>query len=170
MASERKISRQYGTGKIRADYAHVGLYDVQQRRLWIAKKRFGVVPIRVSHARLLAGGGPATSTADKDKYLCYWFYTPGCGSGFVHGYPIEWAEGHLLVRLDPNWDHATGKFVPPTDTARVDRNTEQQYQWGQKIFDAYTALGPKFPVSWHMIGPRATESMFYIQRIETPGV
>ena len=163
---QRKVSRQYCTGRLRADYAHVGLFDVEQRRTWIAKKRFGVVPIRVSHARLLAGGGHETSTADKDRFVCYWFHTPGTGSGFVHGYPIEWGEGHVLVRLDPSWNYATCRFVASTDTAKVDRNIEQQYQWGQRIFQSYVGLKPKFAVSWHMIGPRATDSMFYIQRVE----
>jgi hypothetical protein len=41
-----------------------------------------------------------------------------------------------------------------------------QYEWGRKIFDLYASRAPKFPLSWHMIGPRATDSMFYIQRVE----
>ncbi len=169
MGEERKISRQYCTGKVRADYAHVGLFDVPQRRYWIAKKRFGVNPIRVSHARLLAGGGEDASTADKDRFVCYWFHTPGTGSGFVHGYPIEWGEGHLLIRLDPNWDYAQRRFIPSTHTKQIDHNVEQQYDWGRKLYDMYLALKPKFPLSWHMIGPRATDSMFYIQRAESAG-
>ncbi len=164
--NERKISRQYCTGKLRCDYAHVGLHDVEAGRLWIAKKRFGVSPIRVSHARLLSDGSSSTSTADKDRYQCYWFHTPGTGSGYVQGYPIEWNEGHLLIRLDPSWNYATRQLIPATDTAKIERNIEQQYQWGQKMFKTYLDLKPKFPFSWHMIGPRARDSMFYIERQE----
>jgi hypothetical protein len=166
VAAERRINKQYCTDKLRVDYAHVGLYDIDQKSVWIAKKRWGTIPVRVSHARLLIGGTQDTSTAEKDRFLCYWFHTPGTGEGYVHGYPIEWDEGHLLVRLDPNWNYLTRSFIPPTDTAHLERNIEMQYEWGRKIFDLYASRAPKFPLSWHMIGPRATDSMFYIQRVE----
>lgn len=166
MAADRSINKSYCTNAIRVDYAHVGLYDVTDRQTWIAKKKWGTVPVRVSHARLLKGGTQDTSTADKDKFVCYWYHTPGTGEGYVHGYPIEWDEAHLLIRLDPNWSYATKKFIPNTDARRVEKNIEQQYAWGQTIFDAYAKKNPKFPLSWHMIGPRAADSMFYIQRVE----
>lgn len=148
------------------DYAHVGLYDVKQRQVWIAKKKWGVTPVRVSHAKLLVGGTQDTSTAEKDRFICYWYHTPGTGEGFVHGYPIEWDEAHLLIRLDPNWSYISRRFIPNTDTARIEKNIEQQYQLGKTIFEAYASKKLKFPLSWHMIGPRAADSMFYIQRIE----
>lgn len=160
----KTINPRYSTDKLTAAYAHVGLYDVVESRMWIAKKRFNTEPVRVSHARLILGGTHDTSTADKDKFICYWLHTPGVGSGLVHGYPIDWSEGHLLVRLDPNWDYRNRAWVARTETARVEKNIDQQYAWGRKLFDAYVQLEPSFPVSWHMIGPRAAESMFYIQR------
>ncbi|MBI1336042.1 MAG: hypothetical protein GC164_03665 [Phycisphaera sp.] len=166
MPDDRKINKQYCTDKVRVDYAHVGLYDVQTRSMWIAKKRWGVVPVRVSHARLLVGGTNDTSTADKDRFVCYWYHTPGTGQGYVHGYPIEWDEGQLLVRLDPNWNYLTREFIPNSDTAKIEKNIEQQYAWGKKIFEAYAGRKPSFPLSWHMIGPRPADSMFYIQRVE----
>jgi len=84
----------------------------------------------------------------------------------VHGYPIEWDEGHLLIRLDPNWSYHAQKFIPSTDTAKIERNIEQQYEVGKRIFEAYCVKKPKHPLSWHMIGPRPADSMFYIQRVE----
>lgn len=166
MATTPAINTAFCTDKLRVDYAHVGLFDVGERRIWIAKKRWGITPVRVSHAKLLVGGTQDTSTADKDRFVCYWFHTPGTGRGHVHGYPIEWEEGHLLVRLDPNWNYETRRFVPNTDTARIEKNIDQQYQWARRIFDAYVAKGADFPISWHMIGPRAADSMFYIHRHE----
>ncbi len=166
MPSDLRIDTRHSTAKLRADYAHVGLYEATSGQLWIAKQRFGVVPVRVSHARLLVGGTNDTSTAEKDRFLCYWFHTPGTGEGYVHGYPIEWDEGHLLVRLDPNWNYLTKQFIPNTDTAKIEQNVEQQYKWGRRIFDAYLAMRPRFPISWHMIGPRPADSMFYVQRAE----
>ncbi len=148
------------------DYPHVGLMDVRDKRVFIARKRWGVSPVRVSHARLLVGGTQDTSTADKDRFVCYWYHTPNSGEGFVHGYPIEWSEGHLLVRLDPNWNYMTRKFIPNSDIAKVERNIEQQYKWGQNIFKSYADRKRKFPMSWHMIGPRAADSMFYVERVE----
>jgi len=166
--AERVINKQHCTDKVKVDYAHVGLYDVGDQRLWIAKKKWGVTPVRVSHAKLLVGGTQDTSTAEKDRFICYWYHTPGTGEGYVHGYPIEWEEAHLLVRLDPNWNYRTKAFIPSTDTAKVERNIEQQYDWGRRIFEAYASKHPKFPLSWHMVGPRAADSMFYIERVE-PG-
>jgi len=165
-ASTKKINKSYCTDVIHVEYAHVGLFDVSDKKIWIAKKKWGVVPVRVSHARLLVGGTNDTSTADKDKYICYWYHTPNTGEGFVHGYPIEWDEGHLMIRLDPNWDYTTCTFIPNSDTVKVEKNIEQQYNWGQKIFEMYKAQNPKFPLSWHLVGPRASDSMFYVQRHE----
>ncbi|MEM6333528.1 MAG: hypothetical protein AAF823_09350 [Planctomycetota bacterium] len=164
--SERRINKQHCTNRLRVDYAHVGLYDVADRSLWIARKRWGVTPVRVSHAKLLVGGTQDTSTAEKDRFICYWYHTPGTGEGYVHGYPIEWDEAHLLVRLDPNWNYQTQAFIPSTDAARVEHNIEQQYKWGRSIFEAYASRNPGFPISWHMVGPRAADSMFYVQRVE----
>ena len=166
VANERSINRQYCTSSIRVDYAHVGLYDVDGRTTWIARKKWGVNPVRVSHARMLKGGTQDTSTAEKDRYLCYWFHIPGTGEGYVHGYPIEWDEAHLLVRLDPNWNYVNRSFIPNTDARRIEKNVDQQFAWGKAIFEQYAAKHPKWPLSWHMIGPRAADSMFYIQRVE----
>ncbi len=168
MGNQRQINRRYCTDKITATYAHVGLFDVDDQKLWIAKKRgWGQTStIQISHARLLTRGTGETSTADKDRFVCTWFHPPDSGQGYVHGHPIEWSEGHLLIRLDPNWNYLTRSFVASTDTAKVEHVTEQQFEWGKKILDAYLALKPPFPLSWHMIGPRPTDSMFYIQRFE----
>ncbi|MAE60061.1 MAG: hypothetical protein CMJ49_01765 [Planctomycetaceae bacterium] len=166
--TQRRINSRYCTAKLRADYAHVGLHDVKSGETWIARRRLGVVPIRISHARMLHGGSDTTSVAEKDHFLCYWYHTPGTGEGPLHGYPIEWEEGHLMVRLDPNWNHQKQALIRQSDTAKVERNIDRQYVLGQKLFDQYVALGPKFPLSWHMIGPRPADSMFYVQRVE-PG-
>lgn len=169
MASDapRVVNTTYCTDKLRTDYAHVGLYDVQEHQYWIArKKRFGMDPSRISHARLLRGGTNTTSTADKDRYVCYWFHTPGSGEGMVHGYPIEWDEGHVLVRLDPNWSYQTQKYIPNTQSRRIEKNIDMQYQWARGIFETYANKTPGFPLSWHMIGPRAADSMFYVERVE----
>ncbi len=167
MSTDKAINKRYSTNRLRADYAHVGLMDVVDRSMWIARKRFGTAPVRVSHARLLVGGTNDTSTADKDRFLCYWYHTPGTGSGYVHGYPIEWEEGHLLIRLDPNWDYQNKAFIPNTESRKVEHNIEKQYEWGRQIFEAYASKAPGFPLSWHMVGPRAADSMFYIQRVES---
>jgi len=164
--TDRRINKQHCTNKLRVDYAHVGLYDVADRTLWIARKKWGVTPVRVSHAKLLVGGTQDTSTAEKDRFICYWYHTPHTGEGYVHGYPIEWEEAHILVRLDPNWNYVNQTFIPNTEPAKVERNIDQQYKWGRSIFEAYASRKPGFPISWHMVGPRAADSMFYVQRVE----
>jgi hypothetical protein len=166
LPSDCRINPKYATEKLRCDVAHAGLFDVRERKLWIAKKRLGSVPLNVAHARMLHGGSSTTSVADKDRFLCYWFHTPHTGEGLVHGYPIEWEEGHLMVRLDPNWNYARQELIRSTETAKIEHNIDQQFHWGQMIFETYVALKPKFPLSWHMIGPRPADSMFYVQRVE----
>ncbi|MEM7681514.1 MAG: hypothetical protein AAF288_06130 [Planctomycetota bacterium] len=163
---ETRINKTYCTGRLRVDYPHVGLFDVKDRSFWIARKRFGLNPARVSHARLLMGVGKGGSTAEKDRFVCYWFHTPDSGDGAVHGYPIEWDEGHLLIRLDPNWSYSHQQYIASTDDRRVNKNVEQQFTWARHIFEAYAVRRPKFPLSWHMIGQRASDSMFYVERVE----
>lgn len=170
MKQERRkvVNARRCTGKLRVDGAHVGLYDVEEHTLWVPKKRWGSAAsaIRASHASLLTAGKVNVSTADKDRFLCFWFYPPDAGSGYVLGYPIDWGEGHVMVRLDPEWNHVTGSLVASTDTAKTRRNIDQQYEWGERIFRSYLDLKPGFALSWHMIGPRARDSMFYIERVE----
>ncbi|MEE9405300.1 MAG: hypothetical protein V3V20_10425 [Algisphaera sp.] len=166
MAAARSINKTYCSAKISTAYAHVGLFDVESSSLWIAKKRWGMDPSKISHARMLKGGSTAGGVADKDRFICFWFHTPNSGEGPVHGYPIEWDEAHLLIRLDPNWSYSTQTFIPNTDTRRVEKNTDQQFAWGEKIFDAYLKAGLKHATSWHMVGPRAADSMFYLRRVE----
>ena len=55
----------------------------------------------------------AVSTVWKDRFLCFWFYTPNTGEGLIHGYPIEWDEAHLLVRIDPQWDYDRQQLILP---------------------------------------------------------
>jgi hypothetical protein len=169
LAGEKRINTRLCTNRLRADYGHVGLYDVEAGAFWIARRRLsGPGPLRLSHAGLLLGAAADRSTAEKDRFLCYWFHTPGTGEGYVQGYPIEWEEGHLLVRSDPQWDYSRQQVIPSTHHRRVERNLDRQFAWGQKIFEAYLARGPRFPLSWHMIGPRPADSMFYVQRVEHP--
>ncbi|WP_432799012.1 hypothetical protein [Poriferisphaera sp. WC338] len=164
---QSQVNPKHCTDRLRTDYAHVGLYDVNSRKAWIArKKRWDISPVRVSHARLLMGGTQDTSTVSKDQFVCYWFHPPNTGEGFVHGYPIEWDEGHLMIRLDPFWDYANQKFIAATDAARSEANIKKQINWAHHLYDQYLVSRPKFPLSLHLVGPRATDSMFYLKRSE----
>lgn len=160
------INKRYCTDKLTIKYAHVGLLDVSDQRIWIARKRIGQNPIQTSHARLITGGTNNSGTADKDRFVCIWFHTPNTGEGYVHGYPIEWTEGHLLVRMDPNWNYQTQQFIPNSETRKIEKNIDNQFAWAKRVFQQYVALNPHFPLSWHMIGPRAADSMFYVERVE----
>jgi hypothetical protein len=166
VAERTRINRKYATDRLRCDFAHVGLFDVGDRTLWIARRKLGTAPIKLSHARLIAGGTNRAGVAGKDRFVCYWFHTPNTGDGPLHGYPIEWDEGHLMVRMDPNWNYAQQELIRSTDTAQIEKNIDQQYKWGRAIFRIYCELSPRFPLSWHLIGPRPADSMFYVERIE----
>ena len=61
----------------------------------------------------------------KDRFICYWFYTPRTGQGYIHGYPIDWEEAHLLVRIDPNWDYDRQQLIPPELEDHVAANLDR---------------------------------------------
>ena len=160
-----RVSTKFCTDSFNGKYPHVGLYDCKERKVWVAKPLAGQA-IRTSHARLITGSDNATSTVWKDRFLCFWFYTPDTGEGLIHGYPIEWEEAHLLVRIDPNWDYDRQQYIAPEFSDHVNANLERQFKHGERIFAFFQTCGLKYPVSLHFIGQRATDSLFYVKRIE----
>jgi hypothetical protein len=164
-AGGAQVSTKLCTDKFNGKYPHVGLYDCRERKVWVAKPLSGQA-IRTSHARLITGAENAVSTAWKDRFLCYWFYTPDTGSGHLLGYPIDWAEAHLIVRIDPNWDYDRQRLIPAELSDQVEANLERQVKHGLKIFDFFATLKLSYPVCLHLVGQRATESQFYLKRAE----
>jgi len=164
-SSGPRVSTKFCTDSFNGKYPHVGLYDCKERKVWVAKPLAGQA-IRTSHARLITGSDNATSTVWKDRFLCFWFYTPDTGEGLIHGYPIEWEEAHLLVRIDPNWDYDRQHYIAPEFSDHVNANLERQFKHGERIFAFFGQCGLKYPVSLHFIGQRATDSLFYVKRIE----
>jgi hypothetical protein len=164
-AAGPRVSTKFCTDRFNGKYPHVGLYDCRERKVWVCKPLAGQA-IRTSHARLITGADNATGTVWKDRFLCFWFYTPQTGEGFIHGYPIDWDEAHLLVRIDPNWDYDRQRVVPPDLEDHVNENLEKQFKHGERIFEFFRAAKLKYPVSLHFIGQRATESSFYVKRME----
>ena len=124
-----RVSTKFCTEKFNGKYPHVGLYDCRERKVWVCKPLNGQA-IRTSHARLITGADNATSTIWKDRFLCYWFYTPNTGEGYIHGYPIEWTEAHVLVRIDPNWDYDRQRYIPPELSDQVNENLDRQFKHG----------------------------------------
>ena len=158
-----RVSSKFCTDRFNGKYPHVGLYDTRERKVWVCKPLAGQA-IRTSHAKLITGAENAVSTVWKDRFICFWFYTPRTGEGFVHGYPIDWDEGHLLVRIDPNWDYDRQQLIPPELEDRIDENIERQHRHGERIFDWFVVNKLSYPFSVHFVGQRATESMFYVKR------
>jgi hypothetical protein len=164
---EPRVNARLCTEKYNGKYPLVGLYDCRQHKTWISKPLNGQA-IRTSHARLITGADNATSTVWKDRFLCFWFYTPHTGDGFIHGYPIDWEEAHLLVRIDPLWDYDRQRIIVADLTDQVDDNLNRQFKHGERILDFFRASNLVYPFNLHFIGQRATESLFYVKRVE-PG-
>ncbi len=160
-----RVSTRLCTDSFNGKYPHVGLYDTRERKIWVCKPLSGQA-IRTSHARLITGADNATSTVWKDRFICYWFYTPRTGEGLINGYPIDWEEGQLLVRIDPNWDYDRQRLIPAELEDQVNENLERQFKHGEKIFDFFTKSKVTYPFSLHFMGPRATDSLFYVKRFE----
>jgi len=163
--ADPRVSTRLCTDKFNGKYPHVGLYDCRERKVWICKSLSGQA-IRTSHARLITGADNAASTVFKDRFICHWFYTPKTGEGYVHGYPIEWDEAHLLVRIDLNWDYDRQQLIPPELTDQVDANLERQLRHGERIFEFYRNCKLNYPFSLHYVGQRAADSLFYVKRVE----
>lgn len=163
-----RISTRFCTDRFNGKYPHVGLYDVRERKVWVCKPLAGQA-IRTSHARLITGADNSVGTVWKDRFLCYWFYTPNTGEGYVHGYPIEWDEAHLLVRIDPGWDYDRQRLIPAEMEDHLNENLDRQIRHGERIFEFFTACHLKYPFSLHYVGQRAADSHFYAKRVEPKG-
>jgi len=160
-----RVNLKLCTDSFNGKYPHVGLYDCKERKVWLAKPLAGQA-IRTSHARLITGADNATSTVWKDRFICFWFYTPNTGEGYIHGYPIDWEEAHLLVRIDPNWDYDRQRLIPAELEDQVNANLERQFKHGERVFKFFDDCKLRYPVSLHFMGQRATDSLFYVKRIE----
>lgn len=86
----------------------------------------------------------------------------------MQGYPIDWSEFNLLVRLDPRWSYQRQVLLPAHHTAALEANISQQIGYAAHILQLYQAGGLRAALSVHMIGPRATDSLFYAHRWELP--
>jgi len=160
-----RISTRLCTTRFNGKYPHVGIYDARERKVWVAKPLNGQA-IRTSHARLITGADNATSTAWKDRFICFWFYTPRTGEGYIHGYPIDWDEAHLLVRIDPQWDYDRQRLVPAELKDQIDENLDRQIRHGERILEFFQHSPINYPMNLHYIGQRAAESQFYTKRVE----
>jgi hypothetical protein len=160
-----RVSTRLCTTRFNGKYPHVGIYDARERKVWVAKP-LGGQAIRTSHARLITGAGNATSTAWKDRFICFWFYTPRTGEGYIHGYPIDWDEAHLLVRIDPQWDYDRHRLVPAELKDQIDENLDRQIRHGERILEFFQHSPIDYPMNLHYIGQRAAESQFYAKRVE----
>jgi hypothetical protein len=160
------VSLRFCTNTFSGTYPHVGLYDCSEQKIWICKPLKGQA-IRTSHARLITGGTDnAIGTVWKDRFICYWFYTPRTGEGYIHGYPIDWDEAHLMVRIDPNWDYDRKRLIASELEDQINANLERQFRIGERILDFYKRCELSYPFSLHYLGQRATDSQFYVRRVE----
>ncbi len=160
-----RVSPRFCTEKFNGKYPTVGLFDTRQRKVWVCKPLSGQA-IRTSHARLITGAENAVSTVWKDRFICFWFYTPRTGDGYIHGYPIDWDEAQLLVRIDPLWDYDRQRLIAQELKDQVDENLERQYKHGQRISDFFRDAALDYPFSLHFVGQRAADSQFYFKRVE----
>jgi hypothetical protein len=158
--------------RLPASFSHIGLYDIRHRKAFAARNDLARVAIELHHAELFTGRkisqdpNDAGGAAVKDRYLCFWFYAPYGRSGPVLGYPIDWSEHNLLVRLEPRWSYARQTLLPTSASAAIDANISAQLAAAAHLLSLYRAHGLDQPLSVHMIGPRAADSLFYAHRWE----
>lgn len=151
--------------RLPASYAHIGLYDVCNRKAYAARDDLPAPAIALDHASLFRGA-TASSLVVKDRFLCFWFFPPHTRDGLVQGYPIDWVEHNLLVRLDPQWSYVRQVLLPTHQTAALEANITQQLGFAAHLLQLYRAHGLQAALNVHLIGPRATDSLFYAHRWE----
>ncbi|MFN4243946.1 MAG: hypothetical protein ACK4PI_12015 [Tepidisphaerales bacterium] len=162
-----QVSTRLCTDRLKGRYPHVGLYDCREGKVWVARPLDGQA-IRTSHARLITGADNQTGVVWKDRFLCFWLYTPDTAPADLNGYPIEASDGHLVVRIDPHWDYDRQRLIPPELTDQVDNNLERQSRHGERVFRWYLEQKIDFPLALHLVGQRLTDSRFYVRRYEPP--
>jgi hypothetical protein len=112
-----RVSTKLCTDSFNGKYPHVGLYDTRERKIWVCKPLSGQA-IRTSHARLITGSDNATSTVWKDRFLCFWFYTPDTGEGLIHGIrraaASESGHARIVIAVNDEEIHAL-ETVPIAD-------------------------------------------------------
>jgi len=163
-----RVNARLCAERFNGKYPTVGLYDCADRKVWVSKPLSGQA-IRTSHARLITGASNAVSTVWKDRFLCFWFYTPRSGEGYIQGYPIDWEEAQLLVRTDGNWDYDRQRLIPPELTDQVNDNLERQFRHGERIAEFFRKSKLSYAFNLHYIGQRPTDSQFYVKRVEAMG-
>lgn len=160
-----QVSTRFCTDTFNGKYPHVGLYDCRDNKVWVCKPLSGQA-IRTSHARLITGCENAVSTVWKDRFLCYWFYTPGTGEGQVLGQTLNWQEAHLLVRIDPHWDYDRQRLIAAEMTSQIQDNLQRQFAHGRRILEFFQECPHSYPITLHFMGQRSDDSYFAYQRID----
>jgi len=163
--SAPKVSTKLCTDKLKGAYPHVGLLDCKASKVWIARPLDGQA-IRTSHARLITGADNNTGVVWKDRFLCFWLYTPETAPPDINGYPVDSSDAHLIVRIDPHWDYDRQRLVPPELSDQVENNLERQTKHGERIFRWYLDQPISFPLALHLVAHRLAESRFYVKRFE----
>jgi hypothetical protein len=160
-----QVSTRYCMDTFSGKYPHVGLYDCREGKVWVCKP-LGGQAIRTSHARLITGAENAVSTVWKDRFLCFWFYTPDTGEGQVLGQSLNWEEAHLLVRIDPHWDYDRQRLIPEQLTSQIEENLQRQFAHGLRILEFFAQCQLPYPVTLHFMGQKAIDSYFAYKRID----
>lgn len=159
-----QVSARYCTDSFNGKYPHVGIFDCREGKVWVCKPLAGQA-IRTSHAKLITGSDNAVSTAWKDRFLCYWFYTPGTGEGSIQGQALNWEEAHLLVRIDPQWDYDRQRLIPAEMASQIEENLQRQFAHGDRILAFFAETDLPYPITLHFIGPKEAESYFSYKRV-----
>lgn len=158
------VSGKLCTDKFNGKYPHVGLYDCREHKTWVCKPLDGQA-IRTSHAALITGADDATGTVWKDRFLCFWFYTPDTGSGPILGRKMDWSGAHLLIRIDPQWDYDRQRLIPAELSDQVAENRQRQIRHGEAIIEFFERSNLKYPVHVHFVASTPQESTFDFKRI-----
>jgi len=139
----------YTTSSFQGGYTHVGLYDVDERKVLIP--RFAAAK---GHASLLSDG-------NTDRHFKFEFYLPSqVPRRFaVHG--LEHVDAHLVLHFILDWSYSRQCQIPPFDERRLKANLREQERYAAAVMDFYRASSLAHDVLTHRLVLTAGERPRY---------
>jgi hypothetical protein len=130
---------EYATDAFDGTYTHVGIYDPEERKVWIPK--FAALK---GHASLLAD-------ADTDTYFKFQFYVPGQAPVRFRDSAPGSDRGHLLLHFICDWSYSQQRLIPAVDQRKRRANVREQERYARDVVAFYEDAGLPYGFAVHHV-------------------
>ena len=130
-------------------YTHIGLYDIQQKRIWIPRFQ-----AKRGHASLLSDG-------NTDRYFKFDFYRPNqIPKRFVEKAGNS-RSAHLVFHLILDWSYSRQCLIPYFDERSLNRNRCEQEKFASSVIGFYKRCNLPYYINVHYLLMKTGESNIY---------